>query len=207
MTLRELPLEEIAEPYRSVAERSIFMSGDALYYRTLMNVPWLVDFFYGGFYPDVFYGGEVPTRIKELARFRLAQLHVCGHCMRYDIAALRDHGVTEEEIRGVADFDNGPFSAADKAFLRLATLLSNAEPDGHVDEELWEELHAHWTDAQIIEFSFVMAVVTGLAKMMFALDLAEKDNACLVSIQSGDLASVGAAERGTVSAVATRGVS
>lgn len=79
MGLRQIPVEELAEPYRSRAEKSIEMSGDALFYTTALNAPHMVDFYYGKFYPEIFNAGTVPARTKELVRFRLAQLHLCGH--------------------------------------------------------------------------------------------------------------------------------
>ena len=98
--------------------------------------------------------------------------------MRVDSASLRRYGLTDAEIEAVWDFENGPFSEAEKAAMRLAGVLSNAEPDGRVDERLMAQLQAHFTDGQIMELAMVCAVITGMAKMIFAFDLAAKDAVC-----------------------------
>ncbi len=79
MGLRLIPVDELKEPYRSRAQSAIEASGDALFLQTAMNAPHMVDWYYFGFYPEIFDRGIVPARIKELCRFRLAQLHLCGH--------------------------------------------------------------------------------------------------------------------------------
>jgi hypothetical protein len=77
--LRRIPVEELAEPYRSRAISAINDSGDAIFLQTAMNAPHMVDWYYFGFYPEIFNKGIVAARIKELCRLRLAQLHLCGH--------------------------------------------------------------------------------------------------------------------------------
>lgn len=62
--------------------------------------------------------------------------------------------------------------------MRLAGVLSNAEPDGEVGPELMAQLQEHYRDGQIIELAMVAAIITGMAKMMFAMGLAEKDAVC-----------------------------
>ena len=79
MGLRLIPVDELKEPYRSRALSSIESSGDALFLQTAMNASHMVDWYYFGFYPEIFDRGIVAARIKELCRFRLAQLHLCGH--------------------------------------------------------------------------------------------------------------------------------
>ena len=89
--------------------------------------------------------------------------------------------MSEEQIEAVAgDIDAGPFSEAEKAALALATILSNAVQDGVVDEQLGAELGRHYTDGQIMEIAMVIAILVGMARLMFALDLADREDACPV---------------------------
>lgn len=78
------------------------------------------------------------------------------------------------------DIDSGPFTGAEKAALALATILSNAVPDGTVDEDLGARLRRNYTDGQIMELAMVIAILTGMAKLLFALDLADREDACPV---------------------------
>ena len=47
-----------------------------------------------------------------------------------------------------------------------------------VDDTLMAQLQEHFSDAQIIELSMVCAVLSGMAKMLFALDVVEKEASC-----------------------------
>lgn len=47
-----------------------------------------------------------------------------------------------------------------------------------VDDTLMAQLQEQFSDAQIIELSMVCAVLTGMAKMLFALDVVEKEANC-----------------------------
>ena len=83
------------------------------------------------------------------------------------------------------DIRSGPFTEAEKAALALATVLSNAVQDGLVDEQLAAELHRHYTDGQIMELAMVIAILTGMARLLFAFDLADREQACPVGSLSG----------------------
>ena len=78
------------------------------------------------------------------------------------------------------DIWSGPFTKAEKAALALATLLSNAVQDGVVDEELAAELRRHYTDEQIMELAMVIVILVGMARLLFAFDLADRERACPV---------------------------
>ena len=84
------------------------------------------------------------------------------------------------------DIDAGPFTEAEKAALELATVLSNAVQDGVVDEHLAAELRRHYTDGQIMELAMVIAILTGMARLLFAFDLADREQACPIGRLSGD---------------------
>jgi alkylhydroperoxidase family enzyme len=60
----------------------------------------------------------------------------------------------------------------------VATLMANSTPDGTVTEELLARLQAAFTDGQIIEIAMVIAVLCGMAKLLFTFDLAEREDYC-----------------------------
>lgn len=57
-------------------------------------------------------------------------------------------------------------------------MLSNATPDGPVEDALLARLQTEFSDGQIIEIAVVCAVLTGMAKLLFAFDLGEKEDYC-----------------------------
>ena len=89
-----------------------------------------------------------------------------------------------------SDIQSGPFTDAEKAALALATLLSNAVQDGVVDEELAAELRCHYTDGQIMELAMVIAMLVGMARLLFAFDLADREQACPVGGSPGSQSKV-----------------
>ena len=53
-------------------------------------------------------------------------------------------------------------------------------PDGVVDEELAAELRRYYTDGQIMELAMVIAILTGMPRLLFAFDLTDREQACPV---------------------------
>lgn len=82
-------------------------------------------------------------------------------------------GIIREQVDAINDHGNGPFSAAEHAVLRYADqmLLTNTEG-------LYQALREHFDDAQICELGVCMAVIGGMAKLSFVLDLVEKESYC-----------------------------
>lgn len=94
--------------------------------------------------------------------------------------------MSEEQIEAVAgDIESGPFTDAEKAALALATVLSNAVQDGVVDDRLAAELRRNYTDGQLMELAMVIAILVGMARLLFALDLADREEACQVGFLRG----------------------
>ncbi|MFN8532699.1 MAG: hypothetical protein U0556_04055 [Dehalococcoidia bacterium] len=47
-----------------------------------------------------------------------------------------------------------------------------------MDDELLARLQAAFSDGEIIEFAVVCAMLTGMAKMLFAFDLGQREEYC-----------------------------
>ncbi|GIW05352.1 MAG: hypothetical protein KatS3mg060_0157 [Dehalococcoidia bacterium] len=47
-----------------------------------------------------------------------------------------------------------------------------------MDDDLLARLQAEYTDGQIMEIAVVCAVLTGMAKLLFAFDLGEREDYC-----------------------------
>ena len=133
---------------------------------------------YGEFYNRVFYGGRVPVRIKELIRLRLSTVHGCAFCNRGNRLDAVATGLSDAQVLAISDETAACWSPAERAALRLAAAMALTAPRGHLDPALYTELRSHFDDAQIVEFGMTMAVLTGMAKFLFAYDLVEKEDYC-----------------------------
>jgi AhpD family alkylhydroperoxidase len=182
--LRRVPREAMPPAYRARVERAEELTGDTRFLEVLANAPHVCELYYDRFYDEVFYAGCVPVRTKELLRLRLAGLHGCMYCQRSDTDSARRNGVTEAEIAAIWASDPTGFDAADRSVLAYADEISMARPEGSVSDELLAELRTHLDDDQIVELGVVAAILTGMAKLLFALGLVDRDVVCTLPERS-----------------------
>ncbi len=159
-------------------DTSMARHGDATFIEVFGNAPHLYDWYYQHFYQTLFYSGRIDRRVVELVRLRLANIHGCAFCNRNDRIAALDAGIPDAEIDAIADYENGPFSEAEKASLALADVMVLTNQKGHVTKALYERLKGYFTEAQLVELGMIMAVLCGMAKFIFAYDLVEKEDSC-----------------------------
>ena len=76
------------------------------------------------------------------------------------------------------DYENGPFTAAEKAVIAYADEVALTNMDGRMTPELYARLRSHFSEADILELGVAMAVVSGMAKLSFVLNLVEKEPYC-----------------------------
>ena len=85
------------------------------------------------------------------------------------------------------DFESGPFTDADKAVLAYAERGRAHQHGGRLTPALYARLRAHFSEADILELGVAMAVISGMAKLSFVLDLVEKEGYCPFAGGNADL--------------------
>lgn len=176
--LSRLSRDRLPEHMRAAWDGAMSMHGDATFVEVFGHAPHIFDWYLKDFYGRLFYADRLPRTLMELVRLRLANVHGCAFCNRADTAAALAAGVSQEQIAALADHESGPFSEREKAALALADVMVLTNPKGHITRELYQRLRAQFTDAELIELGVVMAVLCGMAKMIFAYDLVEKEDTC-----------------------------
>ncbi|MBM3503770.1 MAG: carboxymuconolactone decarboxylase family protein [Alphaproteobacteria bacterium] len=146
------------------------------------NAPAAFRWYHDGFYREMFYGGVVDTLTMELLRYRLAHEHGCAYCQLADAPAARDAGLTEAQLDRIMDEDDPGFDDRQRAVLTFAKQMALPTMDGELSPELYDRLRRHFDDGQIYHLAMCAAVLTGVAKMLFVLDLVEKTAACPVRL-------------------------
>lgn len=154
------------------------LRGDATFFEVFGNHPELYRWYTGSFYGEVFRGGLVDRRIKELVRLRLSTEHGCRFCNQGNRVDAVESGISSEEIDALADYESALFTDREKAALRLADEMRLTNPDGVLDRTLYKSLREHFSDAEILELGMTLGVLSGMAKFMFAFDLVEKEPGC-----------------------------
>jgi alkylhydroperoxidase family enzyme len=149
---------------QSAHDRALALRGDATFVDVMGHAP---DVFawYGDFYQRLFRGGRVPLAMKELARYRLSTLHGCAFCNKGNRLDAMAAGLTEAQIAAIDDVEASCWSDAERA-------------DGVISPELHADLARHFDHEQILELGVTMAVLTGMAKFLFAFDLVERESYC-----------------------------
>lgn len=177
------PLQRVAssampEDIRKAYDHSMALRGDATFFEVFANHPELYRWYTGSFYGEVFHGGLVPRRIKELVRLRLSTVHGCRFCNQGNRVDALEAGLSEADIDALDDYPSSSLGLAEKAALRLADQMLLTNPGGQLDEALYAELRLHFSDAEILELGVVLGVLTGMAKFLFAFDLVGREAHC-----------------------------
>ncbi|MCS6947670.1 MAG: carboxymuconolactone decarboxylase family protein [Steroidobacteraceae bacterium] len=154
------------------------LTGDSTFVEVFAQRPDLLEFVMRQFYGGLFFGGRVAQRYKQLARLQLSLLHGCRTCNRQNIPGALAAGFTPAQIDALIADDHTPFSAAERAVLRYARQIALTNSDGRMTPELYRELRAHFNEGELLELGTVMAVICGMAKLSFVLDLVEKEPYC-----------------------------
>ena len=91
-------------------------------------------------------------------------------------ASGRQQGITEDVVAALANYEAGPFTEREKAALRYSDQMYF---DHHkVDDGLFAELRARFTDDEILELSWVIGEFISLGKIIFVLGVPYGEHAC-----------------------------
>ena len=114
----------------------------------------------------------LPDRLIELVRLRVAFHNQCRSCMavRYEEGA-RD-GVTEELVCELERPEEAPdLSEAERAAIAFADLL--ATNHHRISDETFARLSEHFSEAEIVELGFNVALFVGYGRLGAALHMVD----------------------------------
>lgn len=156
------------------------LTGEPTFIEVFAQAPHLLNLVMNEFYMKVFFGGEVPQRYKQLARLRLSLVHGCRTCNKQNVPGALEAGFTQPQIDAlIANTPSEPlFTAADLAVIEYTDQMVLTNMHGELAPELFQRLRRHFTEAQILELGVVMAIIGGMAKLSFLLDVVEKETWC-----------------------------
>jgi alkylhydroperoxidase family enzyme len=154
------------------------LTGDATFVEVFAQAPDALEFVMQQFYAKVFFGGQVEQRFKQLARLKLSLIHGCRTCNKQNVPGALEAGFTQTQIDALSEGDAGPFAPAERAVIEYAEQIALSNMDGRMTPALFDALRAHFSEAQILELGTAMAVISGMAKLSFVLDLVERESYC-----------------------------
>ena len=176
--MNRVPREALDSARKAAWDHSVKISGDPTIVEVFANSEKANNFFSQHFYQGLFFEGDVPRIYKELVRYRLSLIHGCNFCNRNNSHSSLDAGLSQEKIDAIEDWENGPFNDAEKAVLAFAEELALTNMEGALTETLYARLKANFSDSDIIELGMVGAVLGGMNKLAFVLDVVAREDYC-----------------------------
>ena len=117
--------------------------------------------------------GELDWLTKELLILKATQRNDCHYCVVQHERVSEMLGMDKAKI---ADIDGDKyktsphFTDGERALLDLTVQIG--EDANRVSKELWDRLHQHWTESQIVEAAFVITTYIMVSKFGDALGVA-----------------------------------
>lgn len=176
--LSRLAPEKMPEELRQVWSTLNDLTGEPTFVEVFAQAPELLNFVMSQFYGDIFFGGKVDERYKQLARLRLSQIHGCRTCNKQNVPGAKGSGFSDAQIAAMEAPTGELFDEAELAVLEFAEQMALTNHDGKMSPDLYSRLSKHFSDADICELGTVMGVIGGMAKLSFVLDLVEREDYC-----------------------------
>ncbi len=179
--LKKIPRAELGDDLATLWDVAMRDRNEATLIEVAGNAPEVMDWYYNSFYAQMFHGGRVEVRIKQLARMKLSTMHGCEFCNRGNSKAALADGVSQEQLDALFDPDSALFDDRERAVLRLCEELTLANMDGYMDRHLYDALSENFDDGEIFELGVCLAVLVGMAKFLFVFDLVSREDNCPIA--------------------------
>ena len=99
----------------------------------------------------------LPQRYLELALVTVSKLNECTYCVSHHTPHLRVNGVSDEAAMNVLDYENqSEFDEVDKLVVEYT--IEVTQRWNYVRDEIFERLRAHFSDEQIVELTWRIAL-------------------------------------------------
>jgi alkylhydroperoxidase family enzyme len=172
------PRDKLPEKFHLAWDTLNQLTAEPAFVEVFASNPDMLEFVMNQFYMGIFFGGKVDQRYKQLVRLKLSLLHGCRTCNKQNVPGALAAGITQAQVDAMEEFEHGPFTDAEKAVIAYADEVALTNAEGRVTPTLFQRLRAHFSEADILELGVTMAIISGMAKLSFVLDLVEKETYC-----------------------------
>jgi len=114
--------------------------------------------------------GEIDWVTKELIILKATHRNDCQYCVVQHETLSKRLGISEEKINDIGGErykDSPHFTDAERALMDLTVQIGIDA--NHVPDELWQRLHAHFSEPQIVEAVFTITIYIAVSKFGDAL--------------------------------------
>jgi alkylhydroperoxidase family enzyme len=117
----------------------------------------------------VFRNGVTDHSIKELCRVYVSHSVKCEYCGNQRSVKSRNVGLVEDDYRDLLNFEKSTrYDDRQKAALAYAEAITW---DLASDDSLWDRLNRHFTEPQIVELGYFIAITMGQQRWLRTLNI------------------------------------
>ena len=124
----------------------------------------------------VYSKSQLPARVREAARMRIAHVNDCSVCRGWRIPALAEQGVDEELYAHVVEPDAGDYNEQERLAIEYAERF--ALDHRSLDDAFFERLRTQFTDAEILDLTVCIGGWLALGRTLHVLGL---DDSCKIA--------------------------
>jgi alkylhydroperoxidase family enzyme len=119
---------------------------------------------------DVFHNGVADHGIKELCRLYVSRSVLCEFCgNQRSIKAAKGGAVVEDQTKDLINFESSKqYSEKQKAALSYAEAITWDLP---VDDKFWARLHKHFSEPELVEIGYFIAITMGQQRWLRTLNI------------------------------------
>ena len=117
----------------------------------------------------VFHNGVLDHSVKELCRVYVSHSVKCEYCGNQRSIRSAKQGLVEEDYKDLLNFERSDrYEERQKAALAYAEAITWDLP---ADDSLWERLHAHFSEPEIVELGYFVAITMGQQRWLRTLNI------------------------------------
>jgi AhpD family alkylhydroperoxidase len=106
--------------------------------------------------------------LVHLVKMRVSQINGCAYCLDMHSKDLRAAGDTEQRLYLLDAWREAPFySERERAALAWAEAVTLVT-DGHVPDEVFEDVRPHFTDAELINLTLAVTTINAWNRLNVA---------------------------------------
>lgn len=118
---------------------------------------------------DVFKNGVADHGIKELCRIYVSRSVLCEFCGNQRSVKAAKAGMVEDDYADLINFESSTrYDARQKAALAYAECITW---DLAPTDEMWARLHAHFSEPEIVEIGYFIALTMGQQRWLRTLNI------------------------------------
>ncbi|MGE0628789.1 MAG: carboxymuconolactone decarboxylase family protein [Hyphomicrobiaceae bacterium] len=118
---------------------------------------------------DVFHTGVADHAVKELCRLYVSRAVNCEFCGNQRSIKARSSGVIEDDVKDLLNFESSTrYDERQKAALSYAEAITW---DLATDDAFWKRLHAHFSEPELVEIGYFVALTMGQQRWLRTLNI------------------------------------